>query len=540
MPGQERTPWYRQQQEEIEAARLAAVEAEAKKTAGNKKAASLAAAQGNRSGVFSLDELNALGQTGDLKKDWMQGSSASNGLIAGGGRAVIPTDMPAGYYHVPGQEGAEYFDPKSGQVSAALANYLSTAKRDYFTGAPEGLINDSRDRGLIGLGTKDQGTLASIISKGRGDDGTYQDSQDRTLGIGAYQQFVTGRDGKQVRIADATGYAPAPQYTDRGRPIDGSFDRLLKLTGQDQATLDKTLGLDTSKPAVAGYWKRMEDSLASNYEVNALKQHGLAEQRTARGLDATTGISEAEKRRIYDVYGSITDPGMRDTYLKAQDPGNLTPELRALRAQLRAPELGAAAHADADVQAQRKEYYQPGMFGTPDAAKGRVELTRGSALQIDATTGREMLAGNIPIAAEFKAPKDTSWGEGLTRAGGGVMGGTVGFITGGPMGAIAGAYAGAGGPMPKKGTWAGAAAGAALGFATGNWLGALMGGYMMGEGADKSRGSGLNTTRYGQPQFMDLRQVGTALIFARMSGGGVYGAGAPTMTSAQRGALFAH
>src|SRR4051812_22792737 len=130
MAGRDRSPGG-----QAEAQAQADADAQAQKQAdldARKKAAAArvtALNNGSRSGVFSLEDLRALGQTGDAKTDWAAGAPAQSGLIAGGGRAAIPPGTPAGYYQIPGQDGAQYYDPASGQVSQELADYLSTAKR---------------------------------------------------------------------------------------------------------------------------------------------------------------------------------------------------------------------------------------------------------------------------------------------------------------------------------------------------------------------------------------------------------------------------
>lgn len=469
-------------------------------------------------GVFSLDQLKALGQTGNLKMDWMRGAApAAGALIAGGGRGMIPADIPAGYYQVPGLDGAYYYDPKSGQAPQQFidwANNLKASDRDPFTGAPKALIpnTDSGEvfRAQAGQQPAAISTLNDIFKLGRGADGTYQDAQDRVLGLGKYQQFITGKDGKQIRLQDVPGYTPPPpQFTDVSKPQAGAFDRLMGLTGQDKASLDKTLGLVNGKEN-ASYWTKMENALAANYETNALKWKGLQEERAARGLDPETGTSLAEKKRIYDTYNRIQDPAERAAYIKMQDPGNLTAELRQARYETRAGERAAiAAYEKANPNVV---YDSASRYGGPSDSYMQVAVTMGHGIMTDKVTGRETFVGNIPTGVSLVKQNTGNFDAVAKRLGGGIGGAFLGFMTGNVPGAFLGAYMGAGGWRPNA----------------------------KNISAKNSRGWGQWQTT--QAQGLDIRTVGTALLFARLTGSGMFSSGnmggSAVLTAPQRAGLF--
>lgn len=486
-------------------------------------------------GVFSLADLAALGKGGNLSAEWLKQAPAQGGLISGGGNTVLPQGLPKGYYQLPGQQGAYYYDPASGQVSKEFADWASGLKaedRDPFTGVPKALM-DSRDSGEVlrsGLG-QDVATMGKIIAMGRGADGTYQDSQDRVLGDGQYQQFLLDKNNKQIRVSDipalqaaadartvklakldASGFDALDAAGINQTPLAGAFDRLGKEMGKTGDELGATLGIDyggdLSKmtgdfkgnyykdPATGkqGMWipatwavgetnqqhySTLRDALAANYEKSALGQAGLQDERAARGLDPATGISMAEKKRIYDTYSSITDAGQKAAYLSAQDPGNLIDSLRTERTSFRSGE-------DAQVMADSKEFNttEQTHFFQGQYLPGEVNITSGARVTTDSATGRSIFTGNSPISLSYNAPRDTS-GSFAARFGGAMTGAALGFTTGGTLGAILGAYSGAGGWMPDSrnismtnakgfGTWKAQAAhlpeprevGSAIAFAT--------------------------------------------------------------------------
>lgn len=535
LPGSDPRSAYAKQQAKI-AAKLDAANKSSQATLAAQAAAS-DYRTGKGPGVFTLDQLHALGQTGDTKTDWMAGDSQNrdpNGLIQGGGRSVIDQslNLPAGYYQLPGtpQGQAYYYDPHSGQVSQEFSDWANSGNiaRD-FNGKPTALMSGS-DSGDVFRSGLDQSpatldTIGKIIAGGRGADGSYQDSQDRVLGIGAYQQFVTGKDGKQIRIQDTPNYAALlssgamgtpiatsagptspPEaatggYTDLGKTQEGAFDRLLKETGKTSDELDSTLGLKNGKQ-YADYWTRMENSLAANYETNVSKATGLQEMRAAKGLDVNTGTSAAETARIHGVYASIQDPTERAAYLRYQDPGNLTPELRAEQNALKAPERSIIAQYEKDNP--QHIYDSASHYGGPSGVG--VDVTIGHQSITDPATGREIFVGNVPTKLEAQKLDRGALTNTMDRVGGGLGGGFLGFFTGGAYGAAIGAYVGAGGPQPNA------------------------------KNISFNNAKGFTQWKATDPQRLDIKTVGSAILFARFSGSGMYGSGFDDAASGSRGA----
>ncbi len=471
------------------------------------EAAKQKALAGGASGVFTLDQLKKLGQTGDMATDWMAGGKPAPGsLVAGGGRSMIDPalKLPAGYYRLPGAAGAYYYNPSSGQVSPEFADWANSGKieRDDLTGMPKALM-DQRDSGDVFRAGNDQDpatleTLRKIFEYGKVD-GSYQEAQDRVLGLGRFQQFLTDKNGKQMRVGDVPGTPltdPATAPFTQAPSSAGGFDRLMKLSGRTRDEVSTMLGGAVNAngaPIAPGQYyegtndtaSTMEDALAANYEKRATMWKGLQEMRSMRGLNPNTGTSDAEKKRIYETYNRITDPAQRAAYLTAQDPGNLTDALRAARYELRSGERDQIASYEAAHP--QIEYNATGKFGQPQGMQ--VKLTSGSATFSDPATGRESFFGSVPKKIEMMKPKygNTALDQTAKRLGGGIMGGLVGFATGGIPGAFLGAYTGAGGPT-TKGSF--------------NRLGDF--GKMKGNEA----------------HFMDLKEIGTAVAFARITGSG--------------------
>lgn len=483
LPGSDPRSAYAKQQAKIAAQQDAASKAQQAAAQATLKANDYRNNKGP--GVFTLDQLHGLGQTGDTKTDWMASGGPAGGPIAGGGHAIIDPSqsLPAGYYQLPGMPAGQayYYDPHSGQVSKEFSDWASGNIARDSTGKPTALMSGA-DSGDVFRAGNDQApatldTIGKIIAGGRSADGTYQDSQDKVLGIGAYQQSVTGKDGKQIRIQDTPNYqqllasgamgtpiatgagptvppsTPTGGYTDVSNTQQGAFDRLLKKTGQTQDQLDTTLGLKNGKQ-YADYWTRMENTLAANYETNVSKATGLQAMRASKGLDVNTGTSAAETERISKVYASIQDPAERAAYLRYQDPGNLTPELRAMNYQLKAPERSIIAQYEKDNP--QHIYDSAQHYGGPSGLG--VDVTVGHQSMTDPATGREIFVGNVPVDIKAQEkPHLTDFEQGIARTGGAVYGAFEGFtegvITGNPFAAVAltafGAYKGVGGPLPN-------------------------------------------------------------------------------------------
>lgn len=533
LPGSDPRSAYAKQQAKVAAQQDAARKAQQAQLQATTRANDYRTGKGP--GVFTLDQLNAMGQTGDTKTDWMASGPDASGPIAGGGNGMIDPslNLPAGYYQLPNMGGqAYYYDPHSGEVSKEFSDWANSGNiaRDA-SGKPIALMSgaDSGEvfRASPGQSATTLDTLNKIISGGRGADGTYQDSQDKVLGIGSYQQFVTGKDGKQIRIQDtpnyqallasgamgtpiATGAGPtvpqsaAPEYTDLSSSSTGAFDRLLKKSGQTSDQLDQTLNMFQgsgnagfqTKAKNADFWTKMEDSLAANYETNTSKAEGLQALRVSRGLDPNTGTSAAERDRISSVYASIQDPAERAAYLRYQDPGNLTPELRALNRELKAPEREWVAKNQVNTHI----YDSARNYGGPSGVG--VDVTLGSQTFTDPTTGRDIVFGNVPIHIEAQPKyKQNTFEKGLGIVGGAIGGAMFGFFTGGPLGAIMGAYAGVGAPAPNKKN---------ISFSNA-----------------KGWGEWKTSSRPGESlaQMYNIKSLGAAILFARLTGSGMYGSG---------------
>ncbi len=407
-------------------------------------AAALAAAKSNTSGVFTLDQLRALGQTGDVNKDWLNQSDTS-GLIAGGGNEVLTAkNLKAGYYTgIPGLDGAYYYDPSTGQAPAEFvkwANALTDSDRDPFTGTPKGYIpaeggpqaafSQRFDQTKAGVDM-----FGRIIAGGKGPDGTYQDSQDRALGLGKYQQFAMGADGQQVRVGEF-----APDYAEPGT------QSMFKKAGWTYTGTD--MG-----------WKGAADAAKQLNEYNYESYIGLMEERMLRGEDPDTGISLAETQRIYDTYNRIQDPTEKAAYIRAQDPGNLTADLRKARLDARSGERDWMKKNQIKNQV---DWESAVSYGGRSNDRGQVKTTIGDFTMTDKSTGRETVYGNVPIARAYVAPVErgavSTFGHDIlsnkdsARINGGIQGLLAGIATGGALmvpAMLAGAYLGAGGPLPN-------------------------------------------------------------------------------------------
>ncbi len=94
-------------------------------------AAAIKAQASGAPGVFSLDQLTAMGKTGSMASQWQAQPGGAGGIIAGGGNGVITAaGLRAGYYRIPGNPGAEYYDPKAGQASAEFISWANGATPD--------------------------------------------------------------------------------------------------------------------------------------------------------------------------------------------------------------------------------------------------------------------------------------------------------------------------------------------------------------------------------------------------------------------------
>lgn len=428
-------------------------------------AAALVGAKSNTSGVFTLDQLMAMGKTGTLAEQWKAQSAPPGGLIAGGGNdAITATGLQKGYYQIPGKDGAEYYDPASGQASAefvAWANSLTPDQRDPFTGQPQGFIpleggpqatNDANQPSAQSLAN-----FNAILAGG----GT-QDAQDRVLGTGKYQAFVTGANGEQLRLPDVLSATPkesmfkdvSTHKSDLG-PVGagGAY-------GHWQTDATGSMWVNTgTKADFSAIEADARAAQAAKDQHNVDAYHGLQQERIARGEDPNTGISAAETKQIYETYQRIQDPAQREAYIRAQDPGNLTAGLRVARTAARG---GEQSWMTKNVMAPETTYEGTQKYGGSSDTKGQVKTTYGDVTQTDAATGRSIMFGHVATKIEYVAPESLgAFGNAMHRLGGGLYGGIMGYIGsfGSPLGAAVGAAEGSGAlgginlKKPGKTTW---------------------------------------------------------------------------------------
>lgn len=399
---------------------------------------------GASSGVFSLDQLTAMGKTGSLAEQWLAQSVPAGGLISGGGNGVITaTGLQKGYYQIPGKQGAEYYDPASGQASAEFvkwANSLTPDQRDPFTGQPQGFI--PLEGGPASVNAANQPSAQSLanfnaILVGGGT----QDAQDRVLGIGKYQQFVTGANGEQVRMSDVAAGKQAPSMYKDVSTYQGKYKLVAPPGGNGQSQWQSVDGVPALYPDVAADIKASANAL-NQHNIDAYR--GLQAERIARGEDPNTGISADETKQIYDTYQRIQDPAQREAYIRAQDPGNLTPGLRVARTAARG---GEQSWMTKNVIAPTVTYEGTEKYGGSSDTKGQVKTTYGDVTQTDAATGRSIMFGNVATKIEYVAPESLgAFGNAMHRIGGGLYGGIMGYIGsfGNPLGAAIGAAEGSG------------------------------------------------------------------------------------------------
>jgi len=449
----------------------------------------------NTSGVFSLEELLALGQTGDTKADFL-GASPDH--------IILPNDLPAGYYNLGGDtEGAFYVDIRSGSVPREFAEFFAAGKlkRDPFTNLP---VN------FLSANTPAAPQIDPRITAGF-------EEQLRLEAQGMTRQEAHDWRARQMAVpwinkppSQAMDYSPG-QST-------GAYEKFLSLGGTDEF-----LGIQ----GIGGRADPMRDSLAFNFMQNAEKLQGLQANRAAKGLDPETGISQAEKKRIYDAYQSIADPKQRESFISQQDPGNLIPELREARYAARSGERELLAQNPQIIEYHTESDYSKKL-------EGKSKWVFESRAFEDPATGRERFVGKVFVSAEMLKPaKKKPVFDIMERFIKGSIGAGLVLSTGGGMaGAALGAYQGAGGWMPQIKGPAGMMLGTAIGYAMGSGLGsgargafALTSGLAAGggiSGMKKGRWDdfeGYGTWKAGLPTLPSGESVGIAIGFARFFGG---------------------
>ena len=428
-------------------------------------AAALAGAKANTSGVFSLDQLQALGQTGDLATDWIK-SAAPSGLIAGGGNAALTaTGLQAGFYQVPGQQGAEYYDPHSGQASAEFVAWANSATPDALAsafipseGAPQA-ANDANQ--MPAQAAANFNAEAALINAGASN----EDAQNATLGIGPNQQFVTGANGQQETMAQALapqvggGYRDISTHTSMFKLVappggdgqsqwqdaSGAAVPYSEVAADTQTSLDDLNQHNQSEYAALQQQRVIAAAKAAGFDPGSVLKYGtgLGDSTTLKNI-ADTGISAAQTQEIYDTYARISDPAEQAAYLAAQDPGNLTLALRL--AQNATPQKASEknwmmenALAPVTTITSASQY--------DGGAGGGIKTTYGDVTQTDAATGRSIMFGNVITSMSYVAPEGRgSFDQAMQRLGGALYGGFIGFIGsfGNPAGLVLGAASGAG------------------------------------------------------------------------------------------------
>jgi hypothetical protein len=442
-------------------------------------------------GVFTLEELLAMGQTGDTRQDWLKG---------GPNRVALNTKLkfPAGYYRIDANQ-AVYVDPKSGSIPQQFFDMLDPAtgdlKRDPVSGMPSAYLQDNhvwQEPSVYADMRKGLDAQRALEAQGL----TPQQAQDRRIGAQPRPAPDTYKPGVHNSIGASAG----------------AYDRFKGLGGTDDLlNMPKFEGYDPARAA------GLRDNLAEAFMQRAGAQGGLRDLRAAQGLDPATGTSQAEMERLRSTYEAL-DPAKRSQWLFYQDPANLTPELRAARLESRRGERELIAQTN--QYAAEHRYAQQGGQGR----SYEFIVKKGDVSQTDAL-GREKFYGGVPLKAEMVKGKYDRFGDVGRRLGGGLAGGFLGFVGGGGLGAAMGAYQGAGGPMPQVGGYAGLGLGAAVGAAMGGWAGAALGGYMGAGGAKGIKSGGFNdfkgfgNWRGSGAQIPGGKELGSAILFARMRQG---------------------
>ncbi len=405
-----------------------------------------------------------------INQEWeSQGAANTGALISGGGNASITaTGLQAGYYQVPGQAGAEYYDPHSGQASSEFVAWANSATPDALTAAfipSEGGPQAANDANQMPAQAAANFTAeAALINGGMSN----EDAQNATLGIGPNQQFVAGANGQQETMVQAM----APQTGGGERDVSTGSSKYIFVSPDGVKTF-QGYWADPSAPGtpvpyadVAADTQTSEDSLNTHNQdaYAALQQERVIAAATAAGVDpgtvlkygtglgdattiqniANTGISAAQTSEIAATYARISDPAEQAAYLAAQDPGNLTPALRV--AQGLTPEKIAEKNwMTKNALAPVVTWGSAAPYG--DTSGGQVKTTYGDVTQTDAKTGRSVMFGNVITKMEYVAPQGRgSFDVAMRRLGGGLYGGFIGFIAsfGNTLGVVAGAASGSG------------------------------------------------------------------------------------------------
>lgn len=271
---------------------------------------------------------------------------------------------------------------------------------------------------------------------------TAQQATDATLGIGQYQQGIVGAGGGSTgggSYVDVSpgGYTAAPTLAAAGGNLSAFTSNFNE-------------------------WETAMQSAESDYE-NAVGT-GVQNYYASIG-ENSQGISQTQITANDATFNSIQTSPEQQAWLMAQDPGNLSPTLRAQWSALVLPQdqaIAAQNQSHEYVSGQMLEGMAPGQVpasveNVPDG--GGFDVTIGSQVVQDATTGRVTDVNDVPTAVSYDAPQLGSTTNAMNRLGGAVGGGIEGFVGSGgnPFAAAMGAVSGSGalGGLSGKnlGTW---------------------------------------------------------------------------------------
>lgn len=390
---------------------------------------------------------------------------------------LSPTAMglAAGYYQLPGETTAEYFDPATGQASAAFVAWANSLTADDLgaNGQPSNYIAPGGSGPTQVMGEMSGSNLtnfnaeAALINAGA----TNEDAQNQVLGIGPNQQFVTGANGQQETMAQAAApqgagayrdvstydstLAPAPTGT-MWSNAEGSgmswtqaqLDALTAWYAEEETATNAAVAANTADYESAEAGLQQENVIAAAKAAGAdpgsALMYGTGIGGTAMEQQiAETGISAAQTAQIQETYASIANPDEAAAYIAAQDPGNLSPALRLARDNAR----GAAGDNTDALLGATVDYSNGAAAGDLNDDGIGIKTTYGDVTETDATTGRSIMFGNVVVSEAWTVSGNMGgFDSAMKRLGGAVYGAFMGFVGsfGNPIGAVVGAVEGSG------------------------------------------------------------------------------------------------
>lgn len=417
------------------------------------------------------------------------GTSDPSGLFANtGSMATVPPGMPAGWYQLPGSQTAEWVDPSTGAVPKDVATGTITSG-NLINGDPATVASQDYYQSPQFMNAEQN--AISLEKTGL----TPQQAQDQILGTGPDQKGVMNASGQNQNMdsiyeleGQQNGETAAAEAQSQGAVYGGGQTGVQAKAGdpgyRDVSTINSSLlppipppppGLTgynaANQPGVEPYLAAKEANVNSAAgqlnDTNAAIQEGIAEKNLAASGNIN-GISQNLTDQQTALYNSIQTDDEKNEWLVGQDPGNLTPALRSSREAAL-----AKTNAIYNPSVNDKATAVPGglfsqITGTnvPDGTEGNFSVTYGDISQTDPVTGRTIIYGEQPKAAQYTAPKaseggfgfmgnlaNTGFGEGMARTYMGAVGGLSGFAMSGGnlLAAGVGAYEGAGGWMPSNG-----------------------------------------------------------------------------------------